>query len=185
MTDGNPRNLELRSSVRAADGLRVFQFSLSSLFVLVTVAALILSTYFGVGKLLGMSTMEVLTQGLGRLVFTAPFLLIWIVGLTVAIRRLKRNRLPAILTIIALGGLVLTSFVCEVVEMALWHSLNSNRISPEYFSWSYSVIGIINLVLGTVVWILILVAIFAQRPPDTPETERNDPSGDPFLTNES
>ncbi|MHC4177868.1 MAG: hypothetical protein ACYSWU_10195, partial [Planctomycetota bacterium] len=108
MTDGNPRYPELRSNVRAAGGLRVFQFSLLSLFVIVTVVALILSTYFSVGQLVGMSTVEVLTLGLGRLLFAVPTLLVWIVGLTMAIRRLKQNRLPAILTMIALGGLVLT-----------------------------------------------------------------------------
>jgi hypothetical protein len=78
-----------------------------------------------------MSTVEVLTLGLGRLLFAVPTLLVWIVGLTMAIRRLKRNRLPAILTMIALGGLVLTSFVLQVVQMALIHSLNSGQISHE------------------------------------------------------
>ncbi len=94
MTDGNPRYPELRSNVRAAGGLRVFQFSLLSLFVIVTVVALILSTYFSVGQLVGqlvgMSTVEVLTLGLGRLLFAVPTLLVWIVGLTVAIRRLRK-----------------------------------------------------------------------------------------------
>ena len=184
MTDGNPRYTKLRSSVRAAGGLRVFQFSLLSLFVIVTVVALILSTYFSVGQLVGMSTVEVLTLGLGRLLFAVPTLLVWIVGLTMAIRRLKRNRLPAILTMIALGGLVLTSFVLHVVQMALIHSVNSGQISHEVVSWSFTFIGVLYEVLNTACWILILMAIFARRPPDAPETERSDPSGDPFLTNE-
>ncbi len=184
MTDDNPQNLQPQSNVREAGGLRVFQFGLSSLFVLVTVAALILSTYFSVGKLVGMSTMEVLTQGLGRLVFAVPIILVWIVGLTMAIRRLKQNRLPAILTIIALGGLVLTSFVFQVVHMALFHSVNSNQISSETLTWILLIIGVLHMVLNTVWWILILVAIFVRRPPDAPQPERSDPVGDPFLTDE-
>jgi len=146
--------------------------------------AMILSTYFGVGRLIGMSTMEVLTQGFGRLLLALPTLLVWIVGLTIAIRFLNRNRLPATLTIIALCGLVLTSLVLQVVQMALIHSVNSDRISHEALSWSFTVVGVLYAVFNTTWWILILVAIFTQRTPDAPETERTEPSGNPFLTNE-
>ncbi len=185
MTEGNSPNLELRSDVREAGGLRAFQFGLSSLFVVVTVAALILSTYFGVGKLVGMSTMEVLTQGFGTEVFNAPIFLVWIVGLMMAIRRLKRNRLPAILTIIVIGGVVLTTFISGVVRMALIHSVISNQISQEAFARNSAFISVLETVIHTVWWILIIVAIFVRRPPDAPQPERSDSVGDPFLPNES
>ena len=184
MTEDDYRNQEPRPDVRAADGLRAFQFSLLDLFVVVTVVALILSTYFSVGELLGMSTMEVLTLGLARLVFNAPVYLVWIVGITLAFRCLRQNRLPAVLSMIAFGGMLLTSLVCGVLQMALIHSANSNRLHHDYLFWAFTIIGVIRAVIATIAWILILVAIFARRPPDVPKTEQSDPSGDPFLTKE-
>ena len=146
--------------------LRALQFSLASMFILMTATALILSIYFGVGRLLGMSTMEVLAQGLGQFLFLLPTLLVWIVGLTLAIRRLKQNRLPAILTMIALGGMILSVFVIQVAQMALLHSVNSGRISHTVLSWSFIIFRVLYMVLNTTCWILILVAIFARRSPD-------------------
>ena len=161
----------------------MFQFSLRSLFVIVTVVALIVSAYFGVGQLVGMSRMEVLTQGFGRLIMALPTLLVWIVGLTVAIRFRKRNRLPGTLTIIALCGFVLTSLVGHVSQMALIHLMGSDRVSHVEMGWIRALIGVLWVVFNTVCWILILVAIFSKRVPDSQETDGSEPNGNPFLTN--
>ncbi|MGA2030700.1 MAG: hypothetical protein ABSG68_00455 [Thermoguttaceae bacterium] len=182
MTDDNPQSQEPRSSFPASGGLGPFQFSLLSMFVVMTVIAVILSAFFSVGRLLGMSNVEVLTHGLGRFLFAVPTFLVWIVGLTMAIRRLKQNRLPAILTMIALGGMVLTEFVLQLVQMALIHSVNYGRISQEAFSWSFFCIDGLYAVLDTACWILILAAIFRRRPPDAPETERTGPTSTDDLT---
>jgi len=184
MTNGNPRYPELRSHARAAGGLGAFQFSLGGVFLIVTAAALILSAYFSIGRLLGMSTGDVLTGGLGQLLFTIPTLLVWIVGLTMAWRRLNQNRSHAVLTMIALGGLTLTSLLLQLVQMALIYLVNSNQISYEVVSWVFMFLGALNAVLSTAFWILILVAIFAWRPADAQQSERNDRHGDPFATNE-
>lgn len=123
-------------------GLRVFQFSLTSMFILMTVVALVLSIYFGVGRLLGMSTLEVLSQGLGQFFFLLPSFLVWIVGLTLAIRHLNRYRLPAILAMVRMGGMIVSLFVLQVAQMALLYSVNSGRISHEVLSWIFLVIRI-------------------------------------------
>jgi hypothetical protein len=175
MNDGNLRYLEPRSNPRAAGGSRWFQFSLASVFVIVTVTALVLATFFSVGRLVGMSNMEVLRYGLGPFLSVLPTLLVWIVGLWMAIRRRKRNRTAAILTIIGLGGNILTAIVLQVVAMALIHSLNSGGIGHY---WVFTFLAFLDAVLYPIWWILILLAIFARRPPDEPETERADPSGD-------
>jgi hypothetical protein len=180
MNDGNPRHLEPRSNPRAAGGFRWFQFSLASVFVVVTAMAMILSTFFSVGRLVGMSNREVLMQGLTRFLYVLPTLLVWIVGLGMAIRRLKRNRAAAILTIIALGGLVLTALVAHVVQMALMHLLTSDRTGVGLPYWGFTLLAVIYAVLDSACWILILLAIFARRPPDAPQPERADPSGGPF-----
>jgi hypothetical protein len=134
--------------------LRALQFSLASMFILMTVVALVLSIYFGVGRLFGMSTMEVLTQGLGQFLFLLPTFLVWIVGLTLAIRRLKRNRLPATLAMIALGGMILSVFVIQVAQMALLHSVNSGRISHTVLSWSFIMIRVLYAPVSTMYGII-------------------------------
>jgi MFS family permease len=182
MNNGSPRHVEVQSNPREAGGSRWFQFSLTSVFVIVTGMALILSTFFSVGRLVGMSNIEVLRQGLGPFVFALPSLLVWIVGLGMAIRRRKGNRAAAILTMIAAGGMLLTVLVCYVVQMVLTYLLTSNQPGTRSFSlaWGFTLNGVLYAVLSTICWILILLAIFAQRTPDAPQTGRADPSGGPF-----
>jgi hypothetical protein len=146
-------------------GLGVMQFSLTGLFVLMTVSALLVAVYFGVGRLVGMSTAEILTMGFARLSLTLPVVLVWAVGFTLALRRLDRNPSTASLTMIALGGMFLTLLVVNVSQMAVLHLLRSSQISGDTMSRSMMVIAIGYTVLNTVWWILILVAIFARRPP--------------------
>ena len=165
MIDDNPPSQELPSSPPAAGGLGVFQFSLMSMFVITTVVALILSAFFSVGRLVGMSPVEVLSQGLGRFVYVFPTMLVWFVGMTMAIRRRKRNRLPAILTMLALGGLSSTWFVLSLAEMSLIHCL-----SIESLSWIFAILGGLYAIANTICWILILMAIFARRPADARQT---------------
>jgi hypothetical protein len=182
MNDGNPRHLEMQSNPRAAGGSRWFQFSLTSVFVLITVMAMILSAYFSVGRMMGMSNMEVLSHGLGPFVVALPSLLIWIIGLGMAIRRRKGNRAPAVLTMIATGGVLLTSLVCYVVQMALMYLVTSHQPGTRGFSlaWGFTLNGILYAALSTIWWILIVLAIFAQRPSDAPHTAQANPSGSAF-----
>jgi hypothetical protein len=180
MNDGNPRYLEPRSKPRPAGGSRWFQFSLASVFVIVTAMALVLSTVFSVGRLVGMSNMEVLREGLKPFVYVLPTLMVWTVGLGMAIRRRKRNRAAAILTMIALGGLVLTVIVTYVFQMALWHLLTSGRTGNGPPDWAFTCLGAPRAVLYSTCWILILVAIFVKRPSDARQPERANPSGFAF-----
>jgi hypothetical protein len=184
MVDDITQYAKPRSKLPTDGGPRVWQFSLLGLFLIVTVPALILATYFGVGRLAGMSTTEILTQGLGRLVYGVPSLLVWAVGLTVAIRRLKRNRVPARLTAIALGGLMLTTFALQVVQMVLIHWVNSGGIRSNVLPWYMAATGVFYALSNAVCWILVIVAIFVRRPPDEAKLEQSVSTGDPFQTSD-
>jgi uncharacterized membrane protein len=151
---------------RTAGGRGVFQFSLTGMFVFITVLALILSAHFTVGRWMGMSDEEVARVGLLRLLFTSPTLLVWLVGLSIAIGRLKRNRLPAILTIVALSGLLLGMVALNVAQMALIHSIISEQVNRNWLAWFPSAQLLFHQVLFVISWILMLVAIFIRRPPD-------------------
>jgi hypothetical protein len=177
MTDDSSRYGPEQSVPQKADDLRVFQFSLTSVFVVMTGMAFVLSAYFAVGRLLGMTTGEVLARGFGSFLFSLPTLLVWTVGLTIAIRRRRRNRFSATLTTIALGGATLTVFVLQLVQMVLMQSVSSGRIGHEAISWGFASIGALSGILSAIWWVLILLAVFARRPPDVLQaeaTKRND-----------
>lgn len=164
-----------------SDGSNAFQFSLIGLFIVTTVLAMIFSLYFGVGRWLGMSTMEVLQQGLTRFLYFVPTMLVWIVGLAVALRHLKCNRGPAMLTSIAMLGMIVASIVVQVAQMALIHLINSGRISASTISWGLGISGFLFSIVNAVGWILVLVAVFRRRPRDVGEPKRFDEGESPFA----
>ena len=180
MTDGGPAYGEPQFELPTNGGPRVLQFSLLGLFLIVTIPALILAVYFGVGRLAGMSTMEILTLGLGQLLFSVPSLLVWAVGLTIAIRRLKRNRLPAGLAAIAFGGLILTRLILQVVQMVLIHGISSGSVSNNVMSWGLTATGVFYAVSSAAFWILVIAAIFVRRAPDQRDAKASVPTGSPF-----
>ena len=172
-----------RPDIRTSGSPRVFQLSLLGLLLVITATALVLAIYFGVGRLVGMSTTEILTQGLSQLLFNVPTLLVWAVGLMVGVRRLKRNRLPARLTVIALGGLMLTTFVLQLVHMVLVHWINSGTISGGTMTWSMAAVGAFYAVSNSAFWILVIVAIFVRRPADELDIKASVFPGNPFQAN--
>ncbi len=165
MSDGNPQDVEPQAN-HSVDSLRWFQFSLAGLFVVMTILVVILSIFFGVGQLVGMTTIEVVSQGLESFLYLLPLLLVWTVGIMLAVRRLKRNRVQAILVLIALGGMAVAVTIVFVVQMVLVHCVNSGRISHESFSWGTGVSGVLSTVVHSICWILVLVAIFRGWPPN-------------------
>ena len=57
-------------------------------------------------------------------------------------------------------------------KMVLIRYANSGRIDHEVVSWVFRGLGLVHTVVGTIGWILILLAIFRHRPPDAAENER-------------
>ncbi len=160
------------------------QFSLTALFVLLTVFALILSAFFGIGRLVGMSAMEVLAMGVGQFLTIVPTLIVWVIGLTMSLRRLRTNRKPAILTAVALSGLIVTAFVLRTAQIALIGGLQSGQIDSGVLSWAFAVIGLGSVIVNTGCWILILIAIFTGRPADPRPLIAQTDSRDPFADDE-
>ncbi len=148
------------------------------MFVIVTATAMFLSMYLSVGRLLGLTDIEVM-QWLENSLFPGlPSLLVWTLGLIMAIRRRKGNRAAASLTMIALIGMALTSVVSDVVEMVLLRFSNHLGIT---LSCSLTILRYFYGGLETACWILILLAIFTNRPTDASRPQRADPGGNPFL----
>ena len=142
------------------------QFSLTALFILITVAALVLSTVLGIAQVSGMPISKLATLMFGQLVTTFPTLVIWIVGLTMAVRRLKTHRKPAIMAAIAFGGLIVATFVARATTTALVAGASSGSIDSESLMWAIPVLALIGGGISALCWILILIAILrTYRPP--------------------
>jgi hypothetical protein len=163
-TDANPAQ-ESKSKPAAPDRL---QFSLASIFFVTIALAVILSIYFSVGKLLGISTLQVLWLGSGSSIFSFPIVLIWIVGFAVAIRRRKCNRMPALLTMIALGSLIAISFVPIVVQILLRQLISGFGLGV--YSTIYLGVSVVSTVIYAAAWIVILTAVFWQRSADVSQS---------------
>ncbi len=168
-------------STRQPCGVGVFQFSLTALFIVMTVVALVLSAFFGIGRVLGMSTMQVATQGMARLVFSLPTLMVWTFGLAAAIQRRRQNPLPAKLSIVALSGLMAMLLASQLTQMALINGLQAGWLDSSSMSWYFVALNIVPSILNTVCWILILVAIFVGRPADPESLSAQTDSHDPFA----
>ena len=166
------------------------QFSLTALFVLITVAALVLSAVLGVCRLFGMSAVDLLQAGLFQwAIYLLPRWLIWGVGLAMAIRRLSAHRKAATLAAVAFAGLILVSLITSIAQMAVMYAMSSNQMGVTSVGSVFMAIQIVRLVIDTVCWILILMAIFTGRPvessPAALEADRSDPFSredpDPFV----
>ncbi len=137
---------------------RLFQFSVMALLVVLTTTSVVLAAYIGIGRAFGMTNLDMLQFGFGRFIFTFPMLIVWAVGLAVSIRRRKSQRGQGTLLIIAFGGLLVTAFVGDVLNMVMIYMISNNQITA---AWSFSAVGLIQVLLNTVWWILILLALFA------------------------
>lgn len=158
----------------------VLQFSLTALFILITVAALVLSTVLGIAQVSGTPTSLLVRRLFGRLITTFPTLAIWIVGLIMAVRRMRTHRKPAIMAAIGFGGLIVATFVMRTTTIALFEGANSGSTGSESLVWAISALAIVAGGISAACWVFILIAIFAGRPADPPRASAVSESLDPF-----
>ena len=139
-----------------------FQISLISVFAVITLTAVMLGTMIGIGRLAGMTTSEVLQLGLANSLYSLPVGLVWLVGLTFSIANRKRHGRRATLMIVALGGLLLTTFVSQVVFMVMIHGVGNAGLSGAAFGWIHFCVAIVMAILHATFWVLVLIAVFSR-----------------------
>ena len=113
----------------------VLQFSLTALFILTTLSALALSALLGISRFFGISVVELLWRSLGQFIYSVPMLIVWTVGLSMAVRRLRSYRRPAIFTIIGLTGFMVTVLLVHTIQMGMIASMNSRQVSVASVGW--------------------------------------------------
>jgi hypothetical protein len=94
-----------------------------------------------------------------QLVYQGPMLVVYLVGIIVALMYLQRCRLPAILALCAIGTLVVTSIASAVVT----HYLINVQSPTGTLGTSLMIVGILGSFIRAAAFGLLLAAIFIQR----------------------
>lgn len=137
----------------------VFRFSTLGLLMVLTVVSVVFAAYFGIGRAVGMTPADMLQFGLLRFIYIVPMLIVWAIGLAIAIKRRRQDGRRATLLMIAFGGMIATAFVVDVAQMVLIYLLT--RVQVQGSEHLLGVLGVVSVLLNTLWWILIVVAIFA------------------------
>jgi hypothetical protein len=105
------------------------------------------------------------------LIVQIPLILVWLVGIIIAIARWKKHPRISLLSVIAITGLLFLSIAGNYLGMWLPVMLRANN-------WNISRIGVINTAVGfvrsllsAILWGLILAAIFSKRNDKDQETK--------------
>ena len=106
-----------------------------------------------------------LSQSLASLIWQSPLLIIYLIGMVVALTYWKRSRSTSIFSFLAFGGLFLTSLFVGPIRMYLISSRDHYSSSDLSLSGGLTLIGIIDIMIRVIAFVLILVAIFGGRTP--------------------
>jgi len=105
-----------------------------------------------------------LTQILGRLLTQIPLLIVWIVGLIIALVQWKNYPRVALLVLIALLGFFLTTIMSSAAYALIpMFFLRDGDYSASHIGMAYTIYGVIHAILDTVFWVLLLLATFGWR----------------------
>lgn len=90
-----------------------------------------------------------------------PLLIVWIVGIVLAIKNWEHYQKASLLALLGFTTLILETIVFSVVNMALPQFLNS--ISASEIGLYYSAVGAVRTLLEAASFGLLVAAIFTQR----------------------
>ena len=94
-----------------------------------------------------------------------PLYIAWLVGLILAIVKWKKMPNVSLLTVIAIVILFLSSVASTIFSMVYPTTAYQNAVSTTQISIVTGVVAIINVLITTACWGLILAAIFGWRKP--------------------
>ena len=110
------------------------------------------------------------TSILSILIVQLPLILVWVIGLVLAIIRWKRHPRASLFTLIAITGLMILSLAGSLLSVWLPVMIRTG-------GWDVSRIGVINTAVGfvrsllaAILWGLLLAAIFGKRNENDQET---------------
>ena len=108
--------------------------------------------------------MELLVASFTSFLVQLPVVLVWLVGLILALIFWKRHPRVSLLTVIAILGLLILSFLGTYLNIALPVTLHSrNNLSFSQLTMTLAVVNIIISVFSAILWGLLVAAIFGWR----------------------
>lgn len=141
---------------------RGVQFSTWSLLVVLTAVSVLLAVCLGIGRAVGMTGADMVSFGLlQRLAYFLPMLIVWTVGLMLSLAHQRRGERNAGLLVVAFSGLIGTAVLVGFAQMVLIFDFSKQGTSS--LTWVFSILSVFSVLLNTLWWILILVAIFRDR----------------------
>ena len=108
--------------------------------------------------------MEYLFPILGSYLVQVPLLLVWLVGIFLAMFRWGRHSKVSLLMLIAL--IILFAQSLFGTFLSVWLPLSATRdggMSATQLGSMMSMVGIVRTISTTIAWILILIAVFGWR----------------------
>ena len=110
--------------------------------------------------------MDYLLPLLGQYAIQSPLLLVWIVGMILALVRWQRDRRASILIFIVCALSIVDLLIGSYLSVALPIILTRTGQSAAQIGAMFGVIGIVRSALHTVLWAMVLFAVFARRKTD-------------------
>jgi hypothetical protein len=95
-----------------------------------------------------------------------PVYLVWLIGMLLALVRWRRHPVPSLLALVAF-----TLFLMSAMTATLLHVWVMSEMDLELSrAWMFSLIALGRTAVGTVAWVLLLLALFGWRtsPPPWP-----------------
>ena len=102
---------------------------------------------------------------LAQLAIQAPMLLVWLVGMALALLWWQRAPKVALVTCVACGVFFLDALIGTLIAVALPSILIEQGQSSAQIGTAFGLIGLARALLHAVLWATILFAIFSGRGP--------------------
>lgn len=107
--------------------------------------------------------MDTLFPFLSQLAIQAPLIVVWLVGMVLALMWWRRAPKVAAVTCAACAIFAVDALIGSFISVALPSMLIQRGQSPSQLGYAFAAIGIVRSLLHTVLWCGILFAIFSGR----------------------
>ena len=142
-----------------------FQFSLLALFLLTTVAAVLLGGIVALAAAFGVDPTDALLQAVGQQISHLPVLVVWLVGTVLLVNRRQLHPQASKYGACGFGGLLLLSMLSMGFQVFILAVMTNNR-SMSSIAWVFAVYSFAYSALAAVCYGFLLAAILTRRTDD-------------------
>ncbi len=100
---------------------------------------------------------------LPALITQLPIMSVWSVGIVVALVFWRRHSRVSTLTLIACAGFLIVAVSETFAQITVLDLIRDGRLNAGQFEGILAIINIVTAFMYTILWILVLIAIFGWR----------------------